>query len=273
MTLNMSRAWDDAVAIISANRDVISIVAGVFFFLPYLAFMLLVPNPMMEMASQPGADPDQVIAMLQEFYLSNWWVFLLVSVAQYIGMLGALALLRDDKRPTVGEALKFGLIAFLPFFATQILLGLGMGLILSVPVFIGIITRSIALGVLLGMATLVALMYLAIKFSLAAPIIAIEKNLNPIAVLRRSWELTKGNSLRLLGFYALLMIVFLVISMVLSMVSGLFLALMGAEIALIANGIVSGILNAVWIVLMLGVWAAVHRQLAGETASVAEQFS
>ena len=38
MKLEMNRAWNDAVRLVRRSREVVLIVAGVFFFLPYLAF-------------------------------------------------------------------------------------------------------------------------------------------------------------------------------------------------------------------------------------------
>ena len=47
------------------------------------------------------------------------------------------------------------------------------------------------------------------------------------------------------------------------LVAILVFALAGAEIALVGNAIVSGMVNAVFLVIFLAVLAAMHRQLAG----------
>ena len=44
MKLDMNRAWTEALSLIQANIGVVATVAGVFFFLPYLAFALLMPE-------------------------------------------------------------------------------------------------------------------------------------------------------------------------------------------------------------------------------------
>ena len=46
-------------------------------------------------------------------------------------------------------------------------------------------------------------------------------------------------------------------------IGGLILALAGAETALIGQAVVSGLINAVFYVIFLGVLAAIYRQLAG----------
>ena len=64
--LDMGRAWNEAVALISANRDMVLIVAGVFFLLPNLMLSMLAPG-----AAQPPTMPegteanmDQVMAQM-----------------------------------------------------------------------------------------------------------------------------------------------------------------------------------------------------------------
>ena len=103
--------------------------------------------------------------------------------------------------------------------------------------------------------------------------IAIERETNPLTALGRSWRLTKGNSVRLFFFMVLLLIAIVVIGGVVSMVVGLVFALFGATAALIGQAIVSGLLNAIWVVLFLAVLAAIHHQLAGpSTETVRETF-
>ena len=53
---DMSRAWNEALAMLSANRETVLIIAGLFFFLPYLGMMLLLPDMAegLSMAGKPG---------------------------------------------------------------------------------------------------------------------------------------------------------------------------------------------------------------------------
>ena len=123
MKFDMSKAWSDATAMIGANAKTIAIVAGVFFFLPYLALMLLVP----EMGASGGMggdtqDPDAAMNAVMGLYAQYWWVFVLLILLQAIGSLGLLALLTDRSRPTVGEALGVGMKALLPYIGTLIIM-------------------------------------------------------------------------------------------------------------------------------------------------------
>jgi hypothetical protein len=260
---DMTRAWNDAVALIAANRSVVSIVAGVFFFLPYAAFMLLTANQMTALqGTAERGNAEVTMNALAAFYGSIWWALVLIVVFQGIGMLGLLALLTDRSRPTVGEALRIGAKYLVPYILAQIVQSLLLGLLLMIPFAVGG-GISVALGVLVGVLALLAMIYLFTKFSLAAPVFVQEGMMNPLTALGRSWRLTSGNSVRLWLFYFLLLVAIGVAGMVLSIVTGLFFALLGPEIALAGQALVSGALNALWVTLFLAALAAAYRQLAG----------
>jgi hypothetical protein len=115
--------------------------------------------------------------------------------------------------------------------------------------------------------------YVYVKASLTAPVIAIEKIYNPLRVIGRSWRLTKGNSLRIFLFYLLLMVVYVVISMVLGLIGTVVLVTLGSSAAELVNSIVSGILGAISAVVFVAVIAAIHRQLSGPSpAAVSATF-
>lgn len=275
MKFDMSAAWNEATRMMAANRDVLLVIAGVFFFLPYVVFMLMFTNEMAAIeggAQGANPDPEAMGEAMMAFYGSIWWMILLMAVIQGIGMLGLLALLSDRARPTVGEALGIGLKLLLPYLGAQILLSAVYGLLVLVPFAVGAGT-SVAIGVVLGIVAFVLLFYLFTKFLLVSPVIAIERVANPIAALGRSWRLTKGNSLRLFGFVVLLLLALVVVGGVVSMVLGLVLALAGDEVSRIGNAIVSGLVNGVFYVVFLAVLAAMHRQLSGGSPeTVSETF-
>jgi hypothetical protein len=273
MKLDMNRAWTEALSLIQANIGVVATVAGVFFFLPYLAFALLMPETA-NFAVEPNSDdPTAAFDQVMALYADIWWIMLLLIVAQTVGTLALLALLRADNRPTVGQAITVGAIGFLTSIAATIILYIGVGVIGGVLMGIAIASKITALAVILGLLLFVAFIYPMVKFSLLAPVIAIDKVYNPLTALLRSWRLTKGNSVRLFFFYLLLFIALVVVSGVIGMIVMLVFGLMGEEVMLIGSGLINSAVNAVVIVLMLGVLAAVHRQLAGPSAeSMGETF-
>ena len=274
MKFDMTAAWSEAMRLVAANRQVIAVVAGVFFFLPYLAFMLIFMNQVAELeaAQAANSDPEAMGQAMMGFYGDIWWFVLLAMAIQGIGMLGLLTLLTDRSRPTVGEALKAGLRMFLPYFGAQLLLSVLFGLMILVPIAVGA-GGSVAAGLLLGLIAAVLFCYLFTKFVLTPAVIAIERESNPLSALGRSWRLTKGNSLRIFLFIFLLFLAVGIVGGVVSMVIGLILALGGAQASLIGQAVVSGLINAVFYVIFLGVLAAIYRQLAGPSPeTVRETF-
>jgi hypothetical protein len=272
MKFDMGRAWSEAVAMIAGNRELLLVVAGIFFFLPSLLLSMLGPD----MATLSAMDPEQAEQMFEAvaaLYADAWWLVLIVVVAQLIGYIALLALLRDDAHPTVGDAIRTGLKGMLPSLATYLVFVLGCSLALTLLVGLATLTGVVALTGVAMLIGLVGMIYLAVKASLSAPVIAIERMFNPLAVLARSWRLTKGNSLRLFAFYLLLTVVYVVISMVLGFVLMGLVALLGDSGGRIVSGLVSGLIGAIATVVFVAVLAAVHRQLAGPSvAGISETF-
>ena len=272
MKLDMGQAWNSATELLGKNKDVVLIVAGVFIFLPTLALNLLVPG-----LEQPPANPedtDAIVSALVETYQNYWWAFLASALVQAVGTLALLTLLTDTSRPTVGEALKQGGHGILPYLGTQILLGLGAALMIGLPIGLAVASGSSALITILAFVAIPAAVYVLIKTVLITPVIAIDKIYNPVAIIKRSWSLTSGNSLRLLGFFALIIIAMGILFMVINGILSVVLAAIGGQIQLIGGSIVSGLLNTGFAVIMLAVLAGIHRQLSGAaTEDVSDTFT
>ena len=262
--LDMGQAWNQAVSLLSANFKVVAIVAGVFFFLPNLIGALVLPQASEIEALTGGAqpeDPEAMLQMLADLYAGVWWVFIPLTLVQAVGMIGLLALLGHRDRPTVGEALTFGLKSLLTYIGAQLLSGIIMVCVLLLPIALGAMI-SPGVAALLGFVGAVALVYVWVKFLLTSPVIAIEREMNPITALQRSWQLTKGNSLRLFAFFLLLVIVLIVVTAIAGMVFSLF-TLMGDQVGLFANAIGGSLINMAVVSVMLAVLAAIYRQLTG----------
>jgi hypothetical protein len=263
MKFDMGAAWNAATALIGRNRNVIAIVAGVFFFLPYFAISMFLPTQIAPDVSA-SADPEVMLAAMVAIYAEIWWAILPASIIQGIGTLALLKLLTDRARPTVGEALKTGAIAFPSYAVANILSAVAIGAAVLLPVLLLPLMILLALPVIL---------YLLVKFSLIMPVIAIEGVLNPINALARSWRLTKGNSFRLLLFYFLLLVALLVVTGLANMVLTLIFAAIGGQAELIGNAAATSLINALFSVIVLAVLAGVHRQLTGDTPqAISETF-
>lgn len=278
--LDMGVAWTTATGLIGANKDTISAIAGLFFFLPSLAAALFLPeaaNSIPAGGQRQGGDPavamqaalDQITAL----YADNWPVLLAVSIAGFIGSLSLLALLSDRGNPTVGEALSAGVKSLLSYIAAQLLSALAAGMAIGLPLgLLAAVAPPPVVGVA-GLALVVIAIYLFVKFSLISPVIAIEELRNPLAAIARSWRLTKGNSLRIFAFFVLLFITVVIIGALVQGILTLILSAIGGAVATIGTGVVSALVNTVMSVIFLVVLAAIHRQLAGGTPErLAETF-
>jgi hypothetical protein len=65
MKFDSNLAWSQASATVSANRDLVLALGGVFFLLPQLVLAEFMPDPP---ASAPGASPQETLAAMQGFY-------------------------------------------------------------------------------------------------------------------------------------------------------------------------------------------------------------
>lgn len=270
MKLEMNRAWSQATALIRGNKEVVLVVAGIFFFLPYLALMLALPN-MTTMGADP-ADAEAAFAQMSAAYADIWWLMMLVTLVQAVGMLGLMALLTDHRRPTLGEALKIGALKTLSYIGAYLLVAIAAG-ILAVALVAAGAAAGAGLAALLMFVVGVLLVYAAVKFSLVPAVLVKDDVFNPLTALARSWKLTKGNSLRLFFFYFLLFVVMLVLMIVLSIIIGLIFGLMGGAAVSFGSALLAAAINAVWVTVFLAVIAAVHDQLGGaSSAQISETF-
>jgi ABC-type multidrug transport system fused ATPase/permease subunit len=265
MKFDSNLAWQNASAAIAANREAVFALAGVFFLLPSLATALLFPPP----EPVAGMDGKAALAAMSGYYTSILPFLVPMVLFQAAGTLALLTMLTDRTRPTVGEAIGIGLRAVVPYVLAQLILGIAAGVIGGIILAIGAATGLPVLTAI-GAAVVIALfIYAAIKTSLVAPVVAVEGERNPVAALKRSWLLTKGNSVRLAVFYLLVLAAFLIITMVLTAVLGIVAAAIGgSQAAEMTGAVVSSVLNAVMALYFVAIVAAGHRQLAGPTSGV-----
>lgn len=275
--LDMGKAWTQATGLIGANRDTLSAVAGLFFFVPSFAGAVFVPDLAAEASAGPsGADPQVAFQALVDqmgaLYAQYWPLFLGLTMVQFIGSMSLFALLTDRGNPTVGEALRTGLASFPSYIAAQLISAIGIGFVVGLPLSL-LSMASPAAGGLAVLLALPVMAWLFIRFALTAPVIAIEGERNPIAALRRSWRLTKGNSLRIFLFLFLLMLTIGILAALVSGILGLILSAFGEPIATIGIDVVSALVTALVTTVFLVVNVAIHRQLAGPSAgALAETF-
>jgi len=205
---------------------------------------------------------------------------LLTFVVQTTGYMALMALLTDRARPTVGQAI-ISAVKSLPSLIGAVIvayIGLVLLAVVAVSLIAGIVaaTGSAGLGWVLGLLALAFITWVLTKLSLTLPVIVVDRVANPVAALRRSWRLVSGNSLRVFVFYVLLAIGYMVVSIVFVMVLATLFGLgtmasggpKAGTGAMVALGLVSGVIGTAVSVVFTSIVAAIHRQLAGPSTEV-----
>lgn len=263
MNFDSNRAWQQAAAAIRANREVLFALTGVFFLLPFLAFALLFPQP----APPAGASEQVMMQYAMTYYAQTMPVAVPMALVQAAGTLALLALMTDRSRPTVGEAIRRGFMALPSYIGAQLLVGFALGLAVLAIVSVGAMLSPVGGAVLAVAASGALFLYLAVRFSLTAPAVAVEGLRSPLAALRRSWALTSGNTLRILVFFALLLLVFAIVLTITSALAGTLFALaLPPRPAEIALAVVSSALQSGMGLMLVAALAATHAQLVEEEA-------
>lgn len=272
MKFDSNRAWQEAMAAVAANRQVLVAVAGVFFLLPALlsaVFLGDAQTQVLEALGRPG-EAERVftenLGLFTGFGIGG-------TLVQGVGYLAVTALLSDRARPTVGQAIGTALKALPTLLAALLLMLLGLSIL---SVLLGLVIGGAAAllagaaGATVGttIALLAAMFYLSVRLSLVVPVIVNERIANPVAAMARAWRLTRHNAARLLGFFLLLTIAYVVVAFMASLVLiGPVALLAGQGQALtLFTGVVSGAISAVSSVIVAAVLAFAHRQLAGPSA-------
>lgn len=263
MKLDLNSAWDQAMRLMGANREVLLVLGGVFFFLPYVLFGLLVPMPdFATIAGPEGENRAALMAAMNGFLADYWWAILLLAVVQTIGAIAVMAVIGDPRRPTVRAAMGRGAAYLLTNIGVQIVTSLAIFVVVFVAMLLGALTGSQAIVATLSLFSLPVIFWLWTRLSLSGAAIAIEQMGNPLAAIARSWRLTSGNGLRLVAFYVLLFVALIVISQVLGLIVRVVVALPSAEIAHVLGALLSGVIYSALIMTGYAIVASVHRQLA-----------
>jgi hypothetical protein len=262
---NANRSWDEAVRLLKANRELILILAGLFFLLPNLVAAAFQPSALAgpEIADAANAEP-----VIRSWLQENGMVSLLLQIVQTIGLLSILALLAR-RRPTVGESIRTGVYAFLPAIAANLILA--VGIILAAGVLLGLFSLAGPAGALLAIVLLIPVfVWLIARFAPLLPLFVFENIRNPLRAIARSWQLTKGRGWRIAAFLALLLVAAIIISIIASMLFALVTALVGnAELAQFVGLSLGVLIGAVLQAVAACVLAAIYRQLTMREAPTA----
>jgi len=269
--LSLSQAWDETKAIILREGRLLAAVALALVALPGVIEGLVSPDRM-NAASTP------------------WWINAVVILASLVALAGQLALIRLALGPsiTVGAAIVHG-IRRLPIYFLSALTVLIALLIAAIPFGVVLAAAGVPLPANGGPAAniqasmpvaLAALVYLAlilfvvIRMLMSAPIASAEA-IGPIAIIRRSWELTAGNWWRLFAFLVMVLFAAVILAIAVRTAIGVVVEVLLGPVAPLSTSalvvaLVLALLNSVLTVLLTVMLARIYVQLSGrgEAASV-----
>ena len=258
--LSISNAWNETTGVVKRNAQLL---------FPIAFLLVALPSAMMQAAmpvAQAGAAP--------EFGLLG---LVLIPVVVVLSILGSLAISYLALRPqaTGGDALSRGAKRLLPVLGAGVLLIIAF-ILLSIPFVLlfyvaagGAAATAETMG---GGAFLVMLVWalafvaLWVRLMLITPVAAGEDG-GPVAIIRRSWNLTAGHFWKLLGFVVLIAILFLVVTLAITAVGGILIfAIAGTpqpgSVASFLMLLLSAVLNTVVTVYFTSLIARIYAQLS-----------
>jgi hypothetical protein len=251
--LSISKAWDESKRIIGENGSLLVTIALALFVLPGVISDVV----------SPGTPAGELPKL-------GYWTAI-GAIAFLISLVGQLAVIRlaVGSRQTVGEAIGHGarrapsyvaatIVWFIPFMLIGWWLVQGLR---GRPEEASPIT---ALGLLL---LVVVMLFVGVRMMMTAPV-ASSENIGPLAILRRSWDMTRGHWLRLFGFLVLIMVAMLVMIAAVGAVMGVlataaFGALGPMTIGALLVSLISQLVGAAISVVFMVMLARIYVQLAG----------
>jgi len=191
-SLSISKAWEESKAIAARDGRLIGAVALALVLLPEAILGVVAPPPALSGEAAPS------------------WAEGLSLVVAVIGVVGQIAIIKLalGSATSVGESIVHGFKRVLPALGALCVFVLPLAAIL-----VGILVATGGSGAIeslnsgtpqpaaAGMILLfVAIVFaISIRFQMVVPV-ATAETANPIEILKRSWELTRGHYWRLLGF-------------------------------------------------------------------------
>jgi len=260
-SLSLSKAWDESKAIAARDGRLIGAVALALILLPQAIAGVIVPPPALSGEEAP-----------------SWFPILSLFIAA-IGFVGQIAIVRLALEPaSVGEAISHGFRRVLPTIGALMLFAFPLALILVLLLLV--IGGPSALEVLEGgrsspapgvgaaiLLFVVVAVAISIRFQMAVPV-ATAESANPITILKRSWEMTKGNYARLLAFLIMILILAVVLLLVAQIFGGILARLVIGDVKPLGIGalvvaLITGAAQALFTALSSLMLARIYVQLAG----------
>lgn len=251
--LSISRAWTQTSAFVAREASLLMPVAFAFVGLPSVILGQFTPPILPDQPLEPGS-----------------WMFAIIPMV-ILSIAGGLTLNNLVLRPgiSVGEAIKLALPRILPLVGAALLMLLA-GMVASIPVLIlsavlggGNVTAGASIALLL----MIPLFVLAgVRLIFMNPVAAMEAS-GPVAIISRSWQLTRGQFFKLFSMFVAFFVLLLVASMAASAVVGIVVTVaIGSPsdepIAKLILELVSAVLSTVFSVYLSTMIAQLYVQLS-----------
>jgi hypothetical protein len=237
MNFSYNEVWEETVRTLRSNSSLLFAVAGVFLFLPTLIVGYVAPPP---------PDAQSVTAMINHFQ-ESLWLRLAALIVSFIGNLAILTLVLDDNRPTVGRSIQAALGMLPAYFLLSLLSGF-------------MIIAGLFFFLLPGL-------YLIGRLAASGPALVAEGRRNPLEIIRRSFDLSKGKGWAVIGLLIILFIAFYVLMLAVTLVFGSLLLLLdratgltvGTFLLLCLGAAISAAFNTVFMVLIASIYRRLRR--------------
>ncbi len=275
MNFDMNSCWARAVELVQANFQLLLVISGIFLLLPSVALYLFFPD--LQTMADPFADQDVIAAQMAEMAGPLIGSGLISTAFQFAGYAAMLALM-SEARPTVGQALTTGVKTVPSVFAILILFFLiyflgAVVIILPLSLLAGI-TGAAAIGVIAVLPIIGFVAWLLARMSMSMPVIVLEGTLNPITAMMKSFALTKPKQWPILGFWAVIVVIFIVVSLIFGGMMTLVASALGGGLATaLITGLANGLTSMIIGMIICAVAVAMHGQLSGpSTDAIKDTF-
>ena len=255
VTLDSSSAWQSARRMVSANRDMLTAIGGVFFLLPGLIGAVVVPTPALTGTMNQAAMTDAIM----EFYTKAGPILVVLSLPMLVGYLTLLVMLLDRDRPTVGKAIGVGIRLLPSYLAAQILTSLALSVmwVVVVSALSAILPTLVAAFV-----SLVVMIYPLVRVLLVGPEMVTQRLRNPIRAIIGGLARTRGHTLRIMLYVGPAITLFLVVYVLAMIVAGvLATAVPQAEVQRMIGEAIGAVLFAVGYTYYTAIIASTYDQL------------
>lgn len=244
--VSLSAAWQEGLGFIRQEAGLLLPVALLFIAIPIALILQMIPPELREMA-QGGPRPNITLSPVAGLVIAGAAIVILG------GTLSSYALVA---RPGVSlrEALVLGFRRILPALGGALLLGLVLVLPMAL---LSRVSPHVA-----NLYTTAATLFFTVKF-LFLNVAIVDRREGPVAAMRRSWAMTRGNVGRLLLLIIGLTIPIMLAQTVAEILLGLIgFALGGAELGKQMSDLAAAVVLALGQMLMIVLTTKVYRQLS-----------